>query len=318
MLARGAILRQDFGFGMANQGRAMKKLSSAYFKVCSLAACIAALTIAAPATAPAAVSVFVSSEGSDAGGCGTATNPCATIAYALINAVSAGGSILVLDDAIVSGPITITESVSIISAGSQVTIKAGVNFGLRVSAGSTGRVVLKGLTIDGRNAGTVGIDVLAAASVSVINCLVQNFLSDGIRIEPNTALKYEITNTSSLDNGAHGIYIAPRPGGSAVGSINNSDAHRNRGGYGGIAVDGSGGGAATAHIHNTRSNFNTNMGFGKVTDGSFYLSGSTATGNANNIGSFGGGGPGYSYQNNFLRGNTSDTGTGFLTNVTQQ
>jgi hypothetical protein len=178
-------------------------------------------------------------------------------------------------------------------------------------------VVLKGLVVDGLSAGTIGIDVLSAASVDIIDCVVKNFNQDGIKLEPNTALKFSITNTTVLDSGFNGINVNPRSGGSASGSIVNADVLRSRSSYGGIAVDGTSG-TAVADIRGTRSNFSAGVGYAKITNGSFYLATSTATGNGNNIGSYGGGGPAYSYQNNFLRGNTSDNGTSFLTNVLPQ
>ena len=260
--------------------------------------------------------VFVSNSGSNAAGCGVISSPCRGIGYAIANAVASNGRIIVLDQGYVTGPLVINKPVSIVATPGTATIIPGSGVSVKVTAG-TGHVMLQGLTIDGQGGGTYGIDVQAAGSVSIVDCVVHDFASDGILIEPNAALRYDIRNTTVVDNGQAGINIQVRSGGSAVGSIVNVDALRNRGSYAGVTVNGQGS-TAIAHITNTRSSFNTACGFAKVENGSFYLSASTAAGNACNITSNGGGGPGYTYQNNYLTGNTTDTGTGYLSAVSAQ
>jgi hypothetical protein len=276
-----------------------------------------AIAIASGVAANAASiqTVYVSNSGSNVAGCGFFSSPCKGINYALTNSVATDGEIVVLDAGYATGPLAINKPVSIVGNGNITVIPSGA-FGIRINVG-TGKVVLKGITVDGSGGGTYGIDVRSAGSVSIADCVVHNFASDGILIEPNTALGYDIRNTAVVDNGGAGINIQVRSGGSATGSIVNVDALRNRGGYAGVTVNGQGS-TAIAHITNTRSNFNTSCGFAKVENGSFYLSASTAAGNGCNITSAGGGGPGYSYQNNYLTGNTSDSGTAYLSNVSMQ
>jgi hypothetical protein len=211
--------------------------------------------------------------------------------------------------------VVISKPVSIVATPGTATIIPGSGPSVKVTAG-TGHVMLKGLTLDGQGVATSGIDVLSAGSVSIIDCVVHHFTSDGIRIEPNTSLKYDVTDTTSVDNGGNGVYVVTRAGGNAFGTISNVNALRNGGN--GVTIDASGGGTSVAYIQNTRANQNAGVGFAKYTGGSFYLATSTATGNANNIVSAGGGGPGYTYGNNFLSGNTSDNGTGYLSPVSAQ
>jgi hypothetical protein len=276
------------------------------------------LTLAAPALAEPRVA-YVSATGVNSATCGTAAAPCQTFQYALDNIVAPGGVILIKGGAIASGGIEIKKSVSIIadSAATAVFHPSGAVNGIYIDAGASGAVTLKGLSITSANPGGSGIFVNSAAEVDIIDCVVQGFAGDGIAIKSNTPLQYSISRTSVLDNGGNGIYVNPQAGGSAKGSIAENEVLRNRGGYGGVTIDGSNG-AASAYIQNTRSSFNVGIGFAKVTGGTFRLASSTATGNANNVGSYGGGGPGYSYQNNFLIGNTSDSGTGYLTNISPQ
>jgi hypothetical protein len=287
-------------------------------KSCLNLAFTAGVTVLACAAANAASiqTVYVSNSGSNVAGCGFFGSPCKGINYALTNSVASGGQIIVLDAGYATGPLAINKPVSIVANGNVTVIPSGA-VGIRVNAG-TGHVMLKGLTVDGSGGGTYGIDVQSAGSVSIIDCVVHHFANDGIFIEPNTNLKFNVSNTTSSDNGGRGIYVLTRAGGSATGLISNVEALRNGGAYGGISVDATGGGVALAHIHNSRSNYNANDGYAKITGGSFYLSSSVAAGNNNNIGSYGGGGPGYTYGNNFLIGNTSDTGTGYLSAVSQQ
>ena len=275
----------------------------------------AAIASGAAANAASFPTVFVSNSGSNVAGCGVISSPCRGIGYAIANAVASNGRIIVLDQGYVTGPLVINKPVSIVATPGTATIIPGSGASVKVAAG-TGHVMLKGLTIDGQGVGTAGIDVQSAGSVSIIDCVVHHFASDGIFIEPNTSLKYDVTDTSSVDNGGNGVYVVTRTGGNAVGTISNVNALRNGGA--GVTIDASGGGTSVAHIQNTRANQNAYVGFAKITGGSFYLATSTATGNSNNIVSAGGGGPGYTYGNNFLTGNTSDSGTGYLTPVSVQ
>jgi hypothetical protein len=286
-------------------------------KSCSKLALIAAATTLACAGANAASiqTVYVSNSGSNVAGCGFFSSPCKGINYALTNSVASGGQIIVLDAGYATGPLAINKPVSIVANGNVTVIPNGA-FGIRVNAG-TGHVMLKGLTVDGSGGGTYGIDVQSAGSLSIVDCVVHHFANDGIFIEPNTSLKYDVSDTSSVDNGGNGVYVVTRAGGNAFGTISNVNSLRNGGS--GVTIDASGGGTSVAHIQNTRANHNAYVGFAKITGGSFYLATSTATGNANNnIVSAGGGGPGYTYGNNFLTGNASDNGVSYLSPVSAQ
>jgi hypothetical protein len=275
---------------------------------------VIAIASGVAANAASIQTVYVSNSGSNVAGCGFFASPCKGINYALTNSVAADGQIVVLDAGYATGPLAINKAVSIV-ANANVTVIPNGSFGIRIAAGA-GKVVLKGLTVDGSGGGTYGIDVQSAGSVSIIDCVVHHFANNGIFIEPNTSLKYDVTDTTSVDNGGSGVYVVTRAGGNAIGTISNVNALRNGGN--GVTIDASGGGTSIAHIQNTRSNQNAGVGFAKYTGGSFYLATSTATANANNIVSAGGGGPGYTYGNNFLTGNTSDNGVAYLSPVSAQ
>lgn len=147
---------------------------------CGLWAAVAAL---APTSAHATVQrTFVSQLGSDANPC-TISLPCRGFTAALAQ-TNVGGEIIVLDSA-GYGPVTITNSVSIIApegvyAGITVATGAGVTVG-----GSSLRVVLRGLTINGQG-GNLGVAVFATNSEVHVERSVISGMT-GVAISVNAA-----------------------------------------------------------------------------------------------------------------------------------
>src|ERR1700682_1004627 len=167
---------------------------------------VLALSLAAALTAipaEAAQRAFVSSSGNDANtasGCGLAA-PCRSFASAQ-TVVSDGGEIVALDAA-GYGPITITKNVTLTAnpgfyagiaapSGNAVTIAtAGIN------------VTLRGLNINGVG-GANGVVMTNGARLSIENCLISNFTSEGILID--TAATVRIIDSLVRDN-AWGIHL---------------------------------------------------------------------------------------------------------------
>jgi len=122
---------------------------------------------------------FVASYGVDSNPCSLAS-PCRSFNVA-IPAVTPGGEVIALDSA-AYGPVTITQSVSIIGP-------AGVYVGISVISptntvgvtinGAGINVVLRNLAINALG-GTYGVQVLQAANVDVIGCAISNFVGAGI------------------------------------------------------------------------------------------------------------------------------------------
>src|SRR6516165_6379198 len=115
-----------------------------------------AISIAAsfPAQAQRA-RVFVSVTGDDANPC-TGGSPCKTFQHAH-DVVLAGGEISVLDTG-GYGTLLISKSLSIVAIGveASIAIPSG-STGINVNVGSTDKVSLRGLTLDGTGVGTTGI-----------------------------------------------------------------------------------------------------------------------------------------------------------------
>jgi hypothetical protein len=165
---------------------------------------------AAPAQAQR---VFVSATGSDGNPCNFAS-PCRTFQHAH-DVAPASGEIDVLDPA-GYGAMTITKAISIQGHGyAGITVASGAN-GITINAGSA--ITLNGLLIDGAGVGLNGIVFNSSGSLTVTNCVLQNFVGsnstgNGIIIAPTSGtLKFTITNTIVSNNGNYGIHYLPPSG----------------------------------------------------------------------------------------------------------
>lgn len=130
---------------------------------------------------------FVATYGSDTNSCSLAL-PCRAFAAAIAQ-TSPGGEVIVLNSG-GYGPVTITQSVSIISppgvyAGISVTSTPGN--GVTIAAGASDIVILRGLTLTGPGvpygeSGNDGIDVQSAGVVHVEGVIVTAFRSNGLSV----------------------------------------------------------------------------------------------------------------------------------------
>ena len=126
-----------------------------------LATSLGSMLCALPAQAQR---VFVAAQGSDGNPC-TFAAPCRTFQHAH-DTVAAGGEIDVLDPA-GYGALTITKAISIQGHGfSGITVASGDN-GITINAGSTDKVTLNGLLIEGGGIGLNGIVFNSGASLTV-------------------------------------------------------------------------------------------------------------------------------------------------------
>jgi hypothetical protein len=159
--------------------------------------------VAASLADAASQRTFVSTSGVDNPACSIAS-PCRAFAAALA-ATTPGGEIIVLDSGGYGG-VTVAQSVSIISPPG---VYAGVSVfsgdGITVAAGPSGKVTLRGLTINGQG-GNNGIVVTSGAEVHVEDCVVANMASDGIRIDGGT--RVEVRGSLVRSNGQHGLDVA--------------------------------------------------------------------------------------------------------------
>jgi hypothetical protein len=228
---------------------------------------LAATLLIAPAQATGVSRTFVSAAGSDSNNCANVATPCRHFAAAY--AVTApGGEIFVLDPANY-GSLTITHAVSIQGHGWASIAPPNNGNAITINAGSSDSISIHGVAIDGTGAtgGTNGIVFNAGGSLTVTDCVLQNFVNsgtfttgNGILMQPTSGtVSFVVTNTVLSNNGFLGIYYFP-PSGSAqangvidhVAATNNSD---------GIEINtASGGGSTTVAISNSIAS--NNDGFG--------------------------------------------------------
>src|SRR5271154_2604781 len=149
-----------------------------------LAAALAAVLQVAPAQALVA-RTFVSAAGSDSNNCANVATPCRHFQTA-VTATAPGGEVVALDPANY-GSMTINHQITINGQGwAYVGPQNGGN-AITITAGSNDNVTINGVVLDGIGAtgGTNGVVFNAGASLTVMDCVVQNFTGDGILIQPS-------------------------------------------------------------------------------------------------------------------------------------
>jgi hypothetical protein len=190
------------------------------------------------ATAPAhaRARVFVASYGDDANPC-TFGSPCKTFQHAH-DAVDAGGEVTAIDSA-GFGPINITKAVTITSPDGVEAgiVPTGAGDAIDINAGPNDVVVLRGLTLNGSGVGGNGIVFNSGGSLTVINCVVQNFEAEGISIQlgTSTTVYFAIINTLISNNRLYGIDYHAANFSKATGVIDHVAV---AGGQNGIALNG--------------------------------------------------------------------------------
>jgi hypothetical protein len=173
-------------------------------------AVLTAVAVAGHAEAGTLTRTFVSSTGNDSNPC-TVTQPCASFAVAY-GQVAPNGIVAALDPG-KYGPIAINTPVTIDGNGwAAITASPNPGAGISVSAGSSDNVILRGLAIDGAGNGLNGIFYSAAASLTVVGCVISNLEDNGIYMfsgEVGTPQSLVISNSRFTGIGGAGIEIAP-------------------------------------------------------------------------------------------------------------
>ena len=149
-----------------------------------------------------ATRTWVSGVGDDANPC-SRTAPCKTFAGA-ISKTATGGYIDVLDPG-GFGAVTITKSITIDGGGFEAGVLVSGTAGIVISGASI-NVTLRGLDIEGVGSGTIGVNVLSAGSVSVINCNIVDFTGDAINFQPSGAGGLLFVSDTSIRH-TNGIFV---------------------------------------------------------------------------------------------------------------
>ncbi len=217
---------------------------------------------AAPASAQA-TRTWVSGVGDDANPC-SRTAPCKTFAGA-ISKTAAGGEINALDPG-GFGAVTITKSITIDGGpGIAGVLVAGTN-GLVVNVGTTDRVVIRHLLIDGLGTGGTtsidGVNFLAGGQLILQEDNIQGFANtngtDGacVRFAPSGGSKLFMDHVHCQFN-TEGIVVSPGNAGAA--GVEVSDSYFQANTDTGLKVF-STGGAANVVVNNSVFAGNTNFG----------------------------------------------------------
>ena len=150
-----------------------------------------------------ATRTWVSGVGDDVNPC-SRTAPCKTFAGAISKTADCG-EIDALDPG-GFGAITITKSITIDGTGTLASILASLTTGVIINAPVDKVITLRGLSINGACNGIRGINILAAKTVNIEDCVIFRFAGDGITSTDNVSgLKLNIRNTVIRDNAGDGI-----------------------------------------------------------------------------------------------------------------
>jgi len=206
---------------------------------------VASLLALGISTAPAHAQLartFVSSLGNDANDCNRLT-PCRTFQRAHTQTL-ATGEITVLDPG-GYGSVTITKTISIINdgVGEAGVLVSGGAVGITISAGTSDRISLRGLTVKGLDpafGGSNGIQFNSGASLTIENCAIRNHSGDAIQMLGNVASgtnrTFVLSNTFVSDNGGNGILIQPSGSGAVKVVLSRVEAYNNS--ANGVSVNG--------------------------------------------------------------------------------
>lgn len=191
-------------------------------QIALLVCCFGVIATSALALSPR---TFVSGLGNDANSCATTAAPCRTLQRAH-NETSAGGEVNVLDAASY-GDVVITKAISIVNdSGGTALVQTG-GTGIRINAGASDAMHLRGLTIVGLNTVGHGVYFDTGASVDIVNCMIRK-VNDGV-VLPSTSTtprKFSIVNTTITDT-ARAIDLQPFGSGEVRGAIDGLIANKN-------------------------------------------------------------------------------------------
>jgi hypothetical protein len=174
-----------------------------------IATSLASVLVAAPANAQS-IRTFVSTTGSDANPCSLA-QPCRHFQTA-VNATAAGGEVDALD-AGAYGSFTIGQAITINGQGWSYVAPPANGQAITVNAVS-GSVTIRGVALNGVGAANAdGIGFNSGDSLTVLDCVIQNFGHNGIGVGTTAASLLTVSDTVVSDN--HMGIIISSPSGSA-------------------------------------------------------------------------------------------------------
>jgi hypothetical protein len=182
---------------------------------------------------------------------------------------------------------------------------------ITINAGPNDIVNLRGLTIDGAGTLHFGILLNSARSVTITDCFIRHFNSNGIELNNaiGTTLNFLVLNTVSSDNGGSGLSLE------GVGPIKGVVDHFTASGQSrGIFINSNIGLVDVTVVDSVMAN-NDSVGLSSgsfASQASARLTGSVVTGNKVGV-LIQNGGTVFSYGDNEINGNGTDVSGGTLT-----
>jgi Right handed beta helix region len=195
---------------------------------------------------------YVSRTGSDGNDCSQAT-PCGSFATAIAN-TNASGEVNAVDTGNYTS-FTVSKSLTVKANGGVAGVTPFMA-GVTVSAGANDVVILSGLEINAfSNGGTIGIRIVSAREVHIMDCHIFGGSQAGIRDERTAVGSVLVVRDSNIhDGGGIGVLLA---GSNVRATLDN--VHSNANGYG-IAL------ASGNSMNVNRSTFTGNRTAGVVAD----------------------------------------------------
>jgi hypothetical protein len=249
-----------------------------------------------------ATRTWVSGVGDDANPC-SRTAPCKTFAGA-ISKTAAGGEIDALDPA-GYGAVTITKSITINGLPFQAGVLVSGTNGVVINAATTDTVVLRGLDFVGLGTGLSAVSVVAAKEVVLQNLHVSDFTVAAVSVTAPSAVNLvmdDVTISKCTGATAAGVSLKPAAGGLVKAMLNRVRVANCPVGIiaapaAGVVVD--------ALVDQSDVTFATTGFLADGATATLRLSNSNVFANATGLSAINGGSI-ISYNNNRLRGNTTD------------
>jgi hypothetical protein len=188
---------------------------SLFFVFFGIALCFAAMTSAAQAQA---TRTWVSGLGDDANPC-SRTAPCKTFPGAY-SRTAVGGEIDVIDPG-GFGTISISKSLTIDGGGGQVaSILASSTNGVVINGGANDRIILRNIRINGISQssfpGITAIVFNSGLTLTVDNCVIENFGTNGITFQPTVKANLYVNDTVIENANNDGIIFSTAASGGGV------------------------------------------------------------------------------------------------------
>jgi hypothetical protein len=219
-----------------------------------------------PSSAGNSAYISATGTGMASDGC-TATAPCPDFANALTSELPSGGRILCL------GAVAVTQGVQFSLSNLTFDIDCpagswGAPSGIVLSySGTNVTITVRNMAFDGVGGSTSALKITGSGTLILENCVLENFSSTALDIEPTGALNLVIKNSRISNNGS-GVLIKPAAGGSVTATFDSVTLANNAGG--GLKTD-SADGMVTLDIYNSTVTNNSGVGINARSGGSLNM-----------------------------------------------